>query len=75
MSALSLPHTRRRALLLVAAALVAVSTSGCGRRGDLEPPSAGAVQNSGGRHEIERPRQSQTIKPPKKDFALDPLLQ
>jgi predicted small lipoprotein YifL len=61
--------------LLFAAAAIAVSVSACGRRGDLEPPNTRAVQNDGGKHGFEDHRQSQKIKPPKKDFALDPLLQ
>ena len=73
MFAWSLSHSKRRAILLAAAALIAVS--GCGRRGDLEPPNASAVQNAGGKHDMERRRESQTIKPPKRDFVLDPLLQ
>ncbi|MDE3174994.1 MAG: hypothetical protein KGM15_02665 [Pseudomonadota bacterium] len=75
MSVLSLSQAKRRAILLAAAASVAVFASGCGRRGDLEPPSANAVQSSSGKHNLEMRRQSQTIKPPKKDFVLDPLLQ
>ena len=75
MSALFSPNPRRRTFLLVAAAGLAACVAGCGRRGDLEPPSANAVQSSGGKHEIARTRPSQTITPPKKDFVLDPLLQ
>ncbi len=62
----------RAALLAVAAAL---ALSACGRRGDLEPPSANAVQTPANKHDIEFHRPSQKITPPKKDFVLDPLLQ
>jgi predicted small lipoprotein YifL len=62
----------RAALLAVAAAL---ALSACGRRGDLEPPSANVVQTPVNKHDIEFHRPSQKIAPPKKDFVLDPLLQ
>jgi predicted small lipoprotein YifL len=62
-----------RAALVAAAALV--SLSACGRRGDLEPPTANAVQTRAKNPSFEVHRPSEKITPPKKDFALDPLLQ
>ena len=61
-----------RAALLAAAALVLLCA--CGRRGDLEPPGAEAVQKPGDRHSLEVRRPSSAIAPPNKDFVLDPLL-
>ena len=73
MFASNLSHRKLLAAVLATAALIAAS--GCGRRGDLEPPSANAVQNSTGKHDLGTHRQEQVIKAPKKDFVLDPLLQ
>jgi predicted small lipoprotein YifL len=77
-----------RVALLAAAALIALLSAGCGRRGDLEPPDASAPQSSAtatqpnatathaanDRHSLQLHRSTQTITPPKKDFVLDPLL-
>ena len=58
---------------LTAAALIALAA--CGRRGDLEPPSAAvATPTSENRHSVELHRADNKIKPPNKDFVLDPLL-
>jgi predicted small lipoprotein YifL len=62
-----------RAAFIVAAAVV--SLSACGRRGDLEPPTANVVQTPAKNHSFDVHRPSEKITPPKKDFALDPLLQ
>jgi predicted small lipoprotein YifL len=60
-------------LALTLAALVALA--GCGRRGDLEPPSAAvASPTPENRHSLDFHRTDNKITPPKKDFALDPLL-
>jgi predicted small lipoprotein YifL len=59
-------------LAFTAAALVALA--GCGRRGDLEPPSAAVASPPENRHNIELHRTDHKITPPKKDFVLDPLL-
>jgi predicted small lipoprotein YifL len=78
-----------RVVWLVAAALIALQSAGCGRRGDLEPPdasapqanaaatqpTAGATHAANDKHSFELHRTTQTITPPKKDFVLDPLLQ
>jgi predicted small lipoprotein YifL len=71
-----------RVALLAAAALIALLSAGCGRRGDLEPPDASAPQANAtathaanDRHNLQLHRSTQTITPPKKDFVLDPLLQ
>jgi predicted small lipoprotein YifL len=66
------PLSSRVRFALVAAALVALA--GCGRRGDLEPPQAAAAKPEN-RHSVELHRSDRKITPPKKDFALDPLLQ
>jgi len=59
--------------LLAAAALL--SLCACGRRGDLEPPTAAvAPQVSASGHGLDVHRADTKIKPPKKDFVLDPLL-
>ncbi len=68
MSSLSKP----RQVLLVAALLV---LGGCGRRGDLEPPNANAVQTPQANNDMNLHRTPPKIAPPKKDFVLDPLLQ
>ena len=52
-----------------------MALSGCGRRGDLEAPSANAVQAPSDKHDLQIHRSSQKITPPNKDFVLDPLLQ
>jgi predicted small lipoprotein YifL len=62
-----------RAAVLAAAALFLLSA--CGRRGDLEPPVANAVQTPAKNHSFDVHRPSEKITPPKKDFTLDPLLQ
>ena len=60
-------------LAFTAAALIALAA--CGRRGDLEPPSAAvATPTPGNRHSVELHRADNKIKPPNKDFVLDPLL-
>ncbi len=78
-----------RIVLLAAAALIALQSAGCGRRGDLEPPDASAPQANAtttqpsasathagnDKHSFQLHRASQNITPPKKDFVLDPLLQ
>jgi predicted small lipoprotein YifL len=61
----------RRSALIVA--IVAV-LSGCGRRGDLEPPNANAVQKPDDKHDLQVRHPSQKITPPDKAFVLDPLL-
>jgi predicted small lipoprotein YifL len=64
---------KTRAALIAAAALV--SLCACGRRGDLEPPSAAvASPTPESRHSLEVHRVDHTITPPNKDFVLDPLL-
>ena len=65
---------RRRGLCLATMALGAISVAGCGRRGDLEPPSANAMQTAGKKQDLEMRRPSRTIAAPKGDFMLDPLL-
>ena len=78
-----------RVVMLAAAAVIALLMAGCGRRGDLEPPNASATQSSAtatqpnasathaanDAHNFQLHRTTQKITPPKKDFALDPLLQ
>ena len=59
----------RLALLLAVLAL-----AGCGRRGDLEPPNGAAVQTPAS-NDMSVHKANPKIAPPKKDFALDPLLQ
>jgi predicted small lipoprotein YifL len=67
--------SRPRPALLVAAAVLALS--GCGRRGDLEPPpNPAAVQTPApAKTEMSLHKANPKIAPPKKDFVLDPLLQ
>jgi predicted small lipoprotein YifL len=67
---LSFPK-KTRAALLAAAALACLCA--CGRRGDLEPPSAAAPQAEN-RHDLQVHRTDRKITPPNKDFVLDPLL-
>ncbi len=55
-------------------AIATTALTGCGRRGDLEPPSANAVQKPANNHSIDLHRANQKITPPNKDFVLDPLL-
>ena len=63
-----------RKALLTAAALLALAA--CGRRGDLEPPSAAvASPTPANGHGLDVHRANTKIAPPKKDFLLDPLLQ
>ena len=64
-----------RVVLLAAVALIALQSAGCGRRGDLEPPNASATHAANDAHNFQLHRTTQKITPPKKDFALDPLLQ
>jgi predicted small lipoprotein YifL len=71
-----------RVVWLTAAALIALQSAACGRRGDLEPPDASAPQANAttthaatDKHNFELHRATQKITPPKKDFVLDPLLQ
>ena len=63
---------KSRAALIAAAALVALCA--CGRRGDLEPPTANAVPTPANKQSLDFHRTSQKITPPTGDFALDPLL-
>ncbi len=56
-------------------ALALLALAGCGRRGDLEPPSAAVVQAPENKRSLELRRADHAIAPPKKDFVLDPLLQ
>ncbi len=70
--ALSLLTARRAGLIVAALSVICVAA--CGRRGDLEPPSASAVQKPDDKHGLQVHRASQKITPPQKDFVLDPLL-
>ena len=69
------PFSRARVALSVAACVLALS--GCGRRGDLEPPpDPAAVQTPAPQKtDLSLHRTQRKIEPPKKDFVLDPLLQ
>jgi predicted small lipoprotein YifL len=67
-----LVSSKSRAALVAAAALL--SLCACGRRGDLEPPSANAVQKPQDKHDLQIRRPNQKIAPPDRDFVLDPLL-
>ena len=65
-----------------AIALVALGLSGCGRRGNLEPPPGAAAtqapapsQNAiSGGLDGSKAQKPQGISPPKEPFILDPLL-
>ena len=69
------PRPQRLVLLLAAIAVVVLA--GCGRYGPLEPPptAAEAAAGADSKQNLNLHRPSQTIERPKKDFALDPLLQ
>jgi predicted small lipoprotein YifL len=69
---LSFSRTPRLALF----ALALLALAGCGRRGELEPPSAAlATPAPENRHRVDFHRPDPKIAPPKKDFVLDPVLQ
>jgi predicted small lipoprotein YifL len=67
--------SRPRAGAIALVALIVVGSSGCGRRGALEPPpdpSAAAKHDDSGQPQIRH--KSPAITPPKDPFILDPLL-
>lgn len=80
--------TLRMSLMIGAVALLALSTSGCGRRGRLLPPAdpdnpfateaPGAAEagqkDDKGKAGVHRRPANPPIRPPDKPFILDPLL-
>jgi len=61
----SLPHLIR---LTAALAVIGLAVAGCGRKGDLDPPSAAATKEG----DVSKPtKQPGTVDKP---FLLDPLL-
>ncbi len=76
-----IPTTRylpaRRAMTIVLVAALGLAASGCGRRGDLEPPpDATAVQKPAddSNDQLQGHKKNPPIVPPKSSFVLDPLL-
>jgi hypothetical protein len=73
----SRPSRARRVLPLALLVALSLGVSGCGRRGDPEPPpDPSAVQkpvnDDGG--DLQVHKKIVPIKPPKTPFVLDPLL-
>jgi predicted small lipoprotein YifL len=70
-------HSRLRtsAGALALLALIAIAASGCGRRGQLEPPpDPNAIAQPDDPDHPQVHRKPPRIVPPKRDFVLDPLL-
>jgi len=72
---ISRPSRARRVFSLALLAALALGASGCGRKGDLEPPpDASAVQKQADSSQPQLHKKIPKIAPAKTPFVLDPLL-